>query len=84
MYTCDICPESFSLKEKLKDHRKMHEIVSVSFECDKCDYKTKGDDELNQHIKSAHKGILYNCDQCDNIFNNEYIILRSTNTEVYE
>ena len=36
--------------------------------CDECDFKVRGNTEINKHKMSMHEGKMIKCDQCEKSF----------------
>ena len=64
LYECTKCEESFSIKRQLLVHR-MHVHADFSYECDKCEFKTKHDSALYRHKQSFHtSNDPFTCPNC--------------------
>ena len=51
-------------KTTLKEHvNSVHEVISVYYNCDQCDYQAKRQRDPKPHAESIHDGIYYSCTQ---------------------
>ena len=65
-FECPVCLASFNSKRRLKMHvDAVHTNSGVDFLCDQCEYSSKHQSNLNQHLKSKHEGRMFSCIYCD-------------------
>ena len=64
--SCSECGKVFVDESCLKSHiRHVHNPDQISFQCDKCDFKTTNKASLRGHIKSRHTAAVFTtCDIC--------------------
>ena len=67
---CDVCDEKFHTNHELKNHRLS---VHPQVKCGKCNLLVKDQEQLDQHVRTAHEATKvaenqaqqHKCDQCD-------------------
>jgi len=68
MWPCEQCEEEFPKRRQLEGHvRKSHQVKT--FDCDKCDFKSKHVSALGRHTETMHSEMkLFNCAECGQEF----------------
>ena len=85
---CDICPFVATHREALSYHKHLaHQKkptkkgATETFSCDKCPYKTSGQDKLVQHLDKFHGTVgEWECLTCDLVFRDRYDQLQHKKT----
>jgi len=68
MYECSKCGKSYPKRSQLNVHI-MHAHQDFTFDCTKCDFKTKHESALYRHGQSFHmKREPFKCDLCEKTF----------------
>ena len=68
VYKCPECEAVFNVKRRYQIH-KMHKHKNYTFDCDKCDFKTRHESALWRHGNSIHKTYkFYPCPNCNRPF----------------
>ena len=68
LWICEHCEEQFTNKRHLEGHvRKSHQ--QSTYDCQKCDFKTKHQSALHRHDENMHKEVkLFNYKECGHEF----------------
>ena len=61
--------------QKKNIHILLH-LIKVSFDCHICQIKNYSKDTLNHHIKKEHKGLKYECHECDGLCTGKQVVRR--------
>ena len=64
LWSCGDCEEEFPKRRKLDYHiRNKHQVTT--FDCNKCDFKSKHASALPRHTETMHSEVkLFNCTEC--------------------
>ena len=66
-HACDLCKRKYASGKGFRMHlRRMHGDVTEKplLQCDKCDFKSRKEEQLNHHIMRVHEGLKYSCEIC--------------------
>lgn len=62
-HTCDICDKKFQTAEKLKTHKRIHQIRK-KFNCELCGWTTMNKSSLRRHANVHSEEKRYQCSEC--------------------
>ena len=72
-FMCEMCKDTFALKQGLKRHiTNVHE-KRKPFKCDSCDYTCSLKQSLERHTSSAHEKRTFFCSVCNEEFTRNYV-----------
>ena len=66
LFNCDVCGKTLSSKHTLQVHMQLH-TGQFGYYCKPCRRGFSGRTHFERHVRS-HKGLKYQCDQCDKTF----------------
>ena len=68
VYNCSECEAVFNVQKRYLIHKR-HKHNNYTFDCDKCDFKTRHESSIRRHANSVHKTInFYPCPDCGRQF----------------
>ena len=63
--------KTFPIPPKTKEpvnHTQKYKLEDGRYYCDQCDYKARQTGDVKKHILAKHKGIKFECDNCQKLF----------------
>ena len=66
-----MCDEQFIDEEVFKIHIKTNHQSMAEYQCNKCDNFCTEENELGNHLKSAHELEDFKCEECNQAFTSE-------------
>ena len=63
-YVCNICEKLFPVLDYLRRHKELMHVKAESFKCGQCNFKTKTNQRLKNHMNAVHDKIKYQCNLC--------------------
>ena len=68
-FTCAHCPKTFSRKDHLAVHEKLHDSENTeAYPCPECGVRFKNKKTLTGHVKTHSTDKPHKCDSCDSAF----------------